>query len=295
MKKMKHAQKYRYFSLLMGLVLLLSACQIGATTKDDNQAATKEATVELNRTTTPTLFFHGYAGTKNSFGSLLHRLEKQGATTQELVLLVKPDVTVVKERGALSGKATNPSVQVLFEDNKNNEWNQTEWIKNTLLYLQKNYQVNKANIVGHSMGGVSGLRYLGTYGQDASLPKIEKFVSIGAPFNDFIDTSQQQTIETELENGPTEKSSRYLDYQEMINVVPEKLPILLIGGQLSPTDLSDGTVPLSSALAVNALLRQRGTQVTSQIIKGENAQHSQLHENPEVDQLLIEFLWPSKK
>ena len=93
------------------------ACQIGATTKDDNQAATKEATVELNRTTTPTLF-HGYAGTKNSFGSLLHRLEKQGATTQELVLLVKPDGTVVKERGALSGKATNPSVQVLFEDNK---------------------------------------------------------------------------------------------------------------------------------------------------------------------------------
>ena len=157
---MKHAQKYRYFSLLMGLVLLLSACQIGATTKNDNQAATKEATVELNRTTTPTLFFHGYAGTKNSFGSLLHRLEKQGATTQELVLLVKPDGIVVKERGALSGKATNPSVQVLFEDNKNNEWNQTEWIKNTLLYLQKNYQVNKANIVGHSMGGVSGLRYL---------------------------------------------------------------------------------------------------------------------------------------
>ena len=40
-------------------------------------------------------------------------------------------------------------------------------------------------------------------------------------------------------------------------------------------------MPLSSALAVNALLRQRGTQVTSQIIKGENAQHSQLHENPD--------------
>ena len=105
---MKHAQKYRYFSLLMGLILLLSACQIGATTKDDNQAATKEATVELNRTTTPTLFFHGYAGTKNSFGSLLHRLEKQGATTQELVLLVKPDGTVVKERGALSAKRRIP-------------------------------------------------------------------------------------------------------------------------------------------------------------------------------------------
>ena len=39
---MKHAQKYRYFSLLMGLVLLLSACQIGATTKNDNQAPQKK-------------------------------------------------------------------------------------------------------------------------------------------------------------------------------------------------------------------------------------------------------------
>ncbi|MGH2140726.1 alpha/beta hydrolase, partial [Enterococcus faecalis] len=80
----------------------------------------------------------------------------------------EPFGTLVKERGSLSGKATNSSVQVLFEDNKNNEWNQTQWIKNTLLYLQKNYQVNKANIVGQSMGGVSGLRYLGTYGQDTS-------------------------------------------------------------------------------------------------------------------------------
>ncbi len=80
----------------MGLVLLLSACQIGASTKNDNQAATKEATVELNRTTTPTLFFMVTQELKNSFGSLLHRLEKQGATTQELVLLVKPDGTVVK-------------------------------------------------------------------------------------------------------------------------------------------------------------------------------------------------------
>ncbi|MGC3121080.1 alpha/beta hydrolase, partial [Enterococcus faecalis] len=80
----------------------------------------------------------------------------------------------------------------------------------TLLNLQKNYQVIIAIIVGHSMGGVSGLRYLGTFGQDASLPKIEKFVSIGARFNDFFVTCQQQTFETEQENGPTEKSSRYL-------------------------------------------------------------------------------------
>ena len=57
---MKHAQKYRYFSLLMGLVLLLSACQIGASTKNDNQAATQEATVELNRTTTCYILTHPF-------------------------------------------------------------------------------------------------------------------------------------------------------------------------------------------------------------------------------------------
>ena len=66
---------------------------------------------------------------------------------------------------------------------------------------------------------------------------------------------------------------------------------MLLAGQLNDTDLSDGTVPLSSALAVYALLNQHGNAVEKRIVKGENTTHSMLHENQEVDTLIRQFIW----
>ena len=50
------------------------------------------------------------------------------------------------------------------------------------------------------MGGVSALRYLGTYGQDTSLPQVQTLTAIGAPFNDFVDDSAQ-SLTDELAKG----------------------------------------------------------------------------------------------
>ncbi len=61
--------------------------------------------------------------------------------------------------------------------------------------------------------------------------------------------------------------------------------------KLDETDLSDGTVPLNSALAVYALLKQRGNEIEEKVVTGENASHSMLHENQEVDQLVTWIIW----
>lgn len=50
-------------------------------------------------------------------------------------------------------------------------------------------------------------------------------------------------------------------------------------------------VPLNSALAVYALLKQRGNEIEEKVVTGENASHSMLHENQEVDQLVSRFIW----
>ena len=86
-------------------------------------------------------------------------------------------------------------------------------------------------------------------------------------------------------------TSRYQDYQQLIGNVPTTTQFLLVGGQLSETDASDGTVPLSSALAVYALLKQNGNPVEEKVVEGENATHSMLHENQEVDRLVQQFVW----
>ena len=76
----------------------------------------------------------------------------------------------------------------------------------------------------------------------------------------------------------------------MIGNLPTTTRFFLIAGQLDEADLSDGTVPLNSALAVYALLKQHGNEVEEKIVKGENAAHSMLHENQEVDQLVSRFV-----
>ncbi|MGM0140111.1 hypothetical protein IGI65_002590 [Enterococcus sp. DIV0755b] len=280
---------------IIGLFLLvLAGCGNTAQTSSNSAQAKPEkkeetTVVKKTKSAVPTLFIHGYSGTENSFGGMLKRLEKSDIAKKEVLMKVSPagEVTLI---GQLSGKKDNPLIQVLFEDNKNNEWSQTEWLYNCLATLKK-AGINQVNLVGHSMGGVSGLRYLMTYPNDETQPQILKFVAIGAPFNDFLDASESQSVADLLKNGPNEVSSRYQDYQNLVGNLDQKIQILLLAGQLDQNNFSDGTVPLTSALSVNALLSQTN-KVTSKIFYGANAQHSQLHENKAVDQAVANFLWP---
>jgi uncharacterized alpha/beta hydrolase family protein len=290
--------KKRLAVILVLSIFLLTSCT--STDKQLNTGTNETATTTttnqnpVEKTAVPTLFIHGYSGNEHSFGGMIQRLEVKGEAKKELILTVSNDGQISAE-GSLSGEKDNPMVQVLFEDNKNNEWNQAEWIRSALVYLKEQFQVEKINLVGHSMGGVSSLRFLGAYGQDASLPAVEKFVAIGAPFNEFDETPNMESVTNELKNGPINKSGRYQEYQQTVANIPASVDVFLIGGQLSETDLSDGTVPLASALAVNALLSQNGNRVQTEIIEGQEAQHSQLHENLDVDKLVGEFLWETQK
>ena len=220
---------------------------------------------------------------------MIQRLTEQAATKKEMEIIVQADGSL-QVTGQLSKKKDNPSIQVLFAANKDNEWNQTEWIYLILNYL-KQQGVEQVNLVGHSMGGVSSLRYLTTYGQPDDASMIKKFISIGAPFNEFIDTLGEQSIDDLLQNGPDQQASRYLDYSNGIANVPNKLSVLLIAGKLDQTTPSDGTVPVTSALATYSLLKNHGNPISYQIFTGSKAQHSQLHENSEVDQAIANFLW----
>jgi uncharacterized alpha/beta hydrolase family protein len=284
-------KKQLYLLLLAGVLIVMAGCA-GKKTVNKTQQSTADTSQIATKTAVPTLFIHGYGGGNRSFGGMLKRLNQK--TQKELVLTVSPTGTV-QSAGQLSGKADNPSVQVLFEDNKNNEWNQAEWLKNCLRYLGETYSIKEVNLVGHSMGGVSALRYLTTYGADTSLPAVNQFIGIAAPFNNFVELSQGETMEELLANGPSVQSERYADLASGIANVSPEMQVLLIAGDLQDGSLSDGTVPESDALSTVALLKNHGNPVTEKVFYGKQAQHSQLHENPEVDQAVADFLWPTDR
>jgi Uncharacterized protein with an alpha/beta hydrolase fold len=279
---------------LIWLVLLffLAACGQSLPHTDEHPtSATSSHTVtepQWVMTTTPTLFIHGFAGGTHSFGPLIQRMEEQGIAKKESTITVLSDGQL-QVTGELSGKADNPLIQVLFEDNQSHEWNQAQWLQNVLIYL-KQHGIDEVNLVGHSMGGVDIFRYLGTYAQADNVPFVKKFSAIAAPFNDFVDTQSTQTIEEVLNEGPNQFSDRLNDFYNFVGsfALPD---IQLIAGQVTPDDLSDGTVPLTSALALFHILKAHGANISYTIVTNE-ASHSHLHENAKVDQLLKDFLWP---
>lgn len=281
-----------FLSIVAGLtVLLLVGCGSKQTKEVEKTQASaltqKKDDTAFKKSAVPTVFIHGFGGTINSFGGMIQRLSSERKTTKEMLITVQSDGSL-KVDGYLSKKKDNPSIQVLFTANKDTEWNQTEWIYTVLKYL-KQQGVEQVNLVGHSMGGVSSLRYLTTYGQPNDASTINKFISIGAPFNDFTESSE--SIDDVLRNGPSVKAGRYIDYQNGIANVPNKLPILLLAGKINQETVTDGTVPLNSALATFSLLKDHGNPIKYQIFTGPNAQHSQLHENLNVDKTVVDFLW----
>ena len=237
-----------------------------------------------------TLFFHGYGGTKHSMGGMIQRLSSRYQATHTLDLTVNTDGTI-QTSGTFEQADKPVLINVLFADNKNNEWNQAEWIYQSLQFVKAQYHVEKVNVVGHSMGGVSLFRFLETYQNQGELPTVEHFISIAAPLNEFLDTSNEQSVDGLLQQGPTQISPRYQDFQNNIANFPKNVQVSLFAGQLSASDLSDGTVPLTSALAVNQLLSSQQIPVETFVFKGILAQHSALHANPKVDKKIAEILW----
>ncbi|EOH99955.1 hypothetical protein UAW_00355 [Enterococcus haemoperoxidus ATCC BAA-382] len=284
-------KKY-YLLIMVCLLLIFAGCTSKKSSQNENKQINKnsEATETTQKSSIPTLFIHGYSGGNNSFGRMIKRMEKNDLTKKELVLTVSVDGKV-QAKGKLTGKENNPSIQVLFEDNKNNEWNQAEWIKNCLIYIRDNYDVTQVNLVGHSMGGASSLRYLTTFGNDTNLPKINKFVGIAAPFNNFVELSNGETIDDVINKGPIVQSERYTDYVNGIENVSKDMKVMIVAGDVEDGSSSDEAVPVADALSVVSLFKTRGNVVQEKIFYGKSAQHSQLHENTEVDQLVANFLW----
>lgn len=284
-------KKYIVSIVLLLCLVIASGCHSN-NKKILTESSTNQTTGSFetsDKSDVPTLFIHGYSGTVNSFGGMISRFENQQLAHKEMIITVQSDGTLQID-GKLSHVKNNPMIQVLFADNKSNEWNQTEWIYTVLKYLNSQ-NIEQVNIVGHSMGGVSSFRFLTTYGEPEDSPKIVKLIAIGSPLNDFIDTSDQQDIDDLLLNGPTQKSDRYNDYGNGIANIPASLPILLLAGKLDSSTSNDGTVPLTSALSIYSLVKKNGNSIKQVVFTGPDAQHSRLHENKAVDQQINQFLW----
>lgn len=272
--------------LLIGVVAI--GCQKKELIMENKQTV---ETIEKNKSSTPTVFLHGYSGHNGTMKTMMEQLQTDDMSKEELVIRISSEGELSADRTLdNSFTANNPMIRLVFENSRSHQWDQAEWLKTALTFLKAEYQVEEVNLVGFSMGGISSFLYLETFSGDETQPRVNKLVAIGAPFNEFIETGEQST-EDILANGPSEMSEQLANYVYLSDNIPLDTSFLLIAGELSDTDKSDGTVPLSSGLGIYSLLKNKNNNIEYQIITGKDSKHSHLKLDETVSQHVLRFLW----
>ncbi|MGG5316542.1 alpha/beta hydrolase [Enterococcus sp. AZ072] len=239
---------------------------------------------------TPTVFIHGYQGSSLSFGPLLKQLESENIAKREMTIVVKSDGKLSVE-GELTNNHDNPTIMVLFSEDVTDEIQQSKWIAKVMHYLYQQH-VTTLNLVAHSMGGVSTLRYLLEYA-DSKVPRVAKLVTIAAPFNDLeIAEDTEEIFAYELtEDGPVGQTPIYEYFDQAMNRLPNNLAILNVAGDLQDGTDSDGSVSTHSAFSLRFLLQKHTKNYQELLIKGRSGGHSAITRSKKLRDNIIAFLW----
>lgn len=244
------------------------------------------------QSSTPTLFFHGYGSSANAEKHMTEAA-RQAGVTQTIITATVDRHAQVTLKGDIPKDAVNPIVMVEFEDNRNANYAQDgEYAAAVVRELQARYGFKKMNFVAHSMGNMSILFYLLEHGQNEELPQLQKQVNIANHVNGLegMDLPANLTILDSKTGQPSAMSDSYQKLLGLREIYPQdQVDVLNIYGDFK--NQSDGSVLNVSSRSLKYLVIDNAKSYQEKRVTGPLAQHSQLHENPEVDRLLIDFLW----
>lgn len=232
----------------------------------------------------PLVMVPGTGATENRFDKLLAQLKKSHQDLSVVKIRVNTDATL-EVSGTLTSASQHPVVVVGFQDSSDETLSQQGfWFQRALQYLQNHYQFEKYDYFGHSNGGLVVTQYL----ENDSLridPQLDHLVTLGTPYNDVGWRYNEMTTEF---TAPKAVSEQLAGYLAKAHRLPQTIKMLNIVGN-KDAGASDGTVPVTSVLA-GRLLYGNATEYRELLIT-ENAQHSALVQNSQVQEALVDFLW----
>lgn len=248
---------------------------------------------------TPTIFVHGWGSSYHAEESMANYARTCNATNSIIRADVSQDGNVTFDK-TISANAKNPIIEVNLLNNKSIFPDETDqaralikssnYIKEVIVALQKNYHFNKINLVGHSMGNLQIAYYLKNNATNSKMPQLNKQVSIAGHYNGYLGEpgAPKHTILTK--NGKPEKmDTGYKGLLPLRRTFPKNARVLNIYGNTG--NGTDGSVDNNSSRSYRYLVSERARSYQELEFDGRNAQHSKLHENIQVARLLVKFLW----
>lgn len=281
----------RYLNLILALVVMLIA--LGTSTLHG------QATLKYVQSTTPTIFVHGWGSSSHAEEKMANAARQAGVTKTIVVANVDKHGKVSFNK-KLPAKAINPIVEVNLADNKlaGYQDNYTAgyhhggtYVKNVVLALEKQHHYAAINLVGHSMGNLEIINYINDNTGNKKLPKINHLVAIAGHYNGLVGQTEAEKATLNQDGQPSWEDDSYKQLLSLRQTFPRNTRVLNIYGDLNNGTHSDKDVPVNSAKSLKYLVAGRAKSYQELEIKGKMGQHSRLHNNNQVNQALIKFLW----
>lgn len=250
----------------------------------------------INYESTPTFFFHGGGSNYHAEDTMVQAAKKAGGTNTVIVANVdkKGQVTLSK---TISQGAKNPIIKINYEDNRQTNFNKAgEYATSVVNAVRSDYKFEQMNMLGHSLGNISIMYYMLQNATNKQMPKLVKQVDIAGHFaglrfkNLPLSIVSPDNLTVDRDGKPNEMNATYQQMTALRDLYPKgQVQVLNIIGNIG--DDTDGTVENASTKSLKYLLGDRPKSYKEIMITGKNAKHSSLHENSEVNKLLVDFLW----
>lgn len=248
---------------------------------------------EIKINATPTLFLHGWGSSVNAEHQMTNTIVKNNLSNNITQAIVDKKGKV-KLIGKINRNSKNPLIEVGFLNNRTSDYFKNgQWLKNVLIKLRNTYSIKKVNLVGHSMGNMAIMYYILDNPNQKKVPQINKIVDIAGHFNGIIGLNDQpHQHQLNDEGKPDHLNLEYRRLLPLRKTFPNNIKVLNIFGDKNNGTNSDGSVTNSSSQSLKYLVANRANSYHEKKIIGSQGQHSKLHESKQVDQILINFLWP---
>lgn len=238
----------------------------------------------------PTLFVHGWGSSYRAEEHMVKAAIK-AKVTKTVVRIDVDNYGQAHLVGNLPKNAKDPLVEINFENNKNvNAMMEAQYLKAAVELLQTKYKFKKLNFVGHSMGNSAILYYLRDNAADRDLPKLNKQVALAVFPNGLVDEMPKDVM-LDKTGRPSVTAGDFENFLSLKTTYPKDAQVLNIYGNVLDGSNSDGPVPVKSAQTLRYLVCPRAKSYQEKAIRGKMGQHSKLHDNAQVDRLLLKFLW----
>jgi len=246
-----------------------------------------------------TIFVHGLRGSSKTMAVMLKRAVQSGY--HQLLTIHITHAGKVKVSGQWDDTIEHPLIQVTFGNNQARLAFQVRWLHEVMIYLRGQHGVQAYNAVGHSAGSVALVSYAEAYSQDNWLPKLNRLVTIAGPFNGVIGMNESHNTNFLTATGRPKilypKNFWLPSYAELYRQrgnFPQDAAVLNIYGDLNDGSHSDRYISTASARSLRYLLGSIPTSFREVGFFGETAEHSRLHDNPRVQQLVFDFLFKAQ-